>query len=98
MDDLLGMKLWEEICEWTANAEDLRILNDMIATEKIVEPVLITSRHTRHIIESVLPNMFCILSTDLLTDDKVYMVCDRAIADNIRKSLMLRREKESKRK
>lgn len=96
MDDLLGMKLWEEICEWTAKTEDLRMLNDMIAKEKIMEPVLITSRHTRHIIESVLPNMFCILSTDLLTDDKVYMVCDKAIADSIRKNLMFRRERTVK--
>lgn len=66
-------------------AESLRILKELISTEKIKTPVLICNRKNKHILKQIIPNSY-ILATDL-AEEKVYMVTDETIADNIREML-----------
>lgn len=72
-------------------AEYKMIFSDMILNKYIEEPVLICNRETRDIIERELPHRFCILANDLC-ENKVYMVTDRELADNIRQNLNWLRE------
>ena len=78
--------IWDMICKEQAKAQDRLLFEEMKEKGQITEPVLICNREIRYQIESVFPNRFCILASDLC-DDKVYMVTDRAIADNIRQNL-----------
>ena len=79
IDDMCA-KIYEEM----SKAEDERIFNEMKDKGQIDKPVLICSRKIKYQIESMLPNKFCMLATDLCEDDKVYMVTDKRVADNIR--------------
>lgn len=86
MNDYFG-DMWDKICEEMVKAEEERIFNEMKDKDQIDKPVLICSRKIKHQIESMLPNKFCMLATDLCEDDKVYMVTDKRVADNIRNML-----------
>ena len=79
--------IWDMICKEQAKEQDRLRFEEMKVNRQIDSPVLICNRETRRMIEKALPNMFCILATDLCEKDKVYMVTDKAIADNIRQSL-----------
>lgn len=78
-----------EICRKKIIENEQRIFDEMKYNQQIVSPVLICNRETKHTIERVLPNMFCILGTDLCEKNKAYMVTDKELADNIRKSLII---------
>ena len=86
--------IWDMICKEQAKAHDKLLFDELKNKQQMVEPVLICSRKIKQQIESKLPNMFCILATDLCGDDKAYMVTDKEMADNVRQNLnwMNRRE------
>lgn len=79
--------MWDEICRKNIKEHEQRLFNEMKDKQQIVSPVLICNRETKHVIESALPNMFCIIATEFCEKDKVYMVNDKTLADNIRQSL-----------
>ena len=79
--------IWDMICKEQAKAHDRLLFEEMKNNKQIEPPVLICNREIKYVIESALPKMFCILATDLCEKDKVYMVTDKAIADNIRRNL-----------
>ena len=62
--------------------EDKRIYNEMLEKEQIESAVLICNRENELKLKDIFPNL-CILGTNLC-DEKVYMVTDKRIAENIR--------------
>lgn len=79
MTDLLD---FDEYSKAILEMEDNRLYKEMLEKEQIERAVLICNRENKFELKGVCPNL-CILGTDLC-DDKVYMVTDRTIADNIR--------------
>ena len=85
--------IWDMICKEQAKAQDKLLFDEMKANYQISEPVLICNRETKRLIENELPNRFCILATDLC-GDKVFMITDKIIAENIRQNLRYMNGKE----
>lgn len=75
----------DEISKWVIENENKEAYNKMLENGQIESAVLICNRENKFRLKGVCPNL-CILGTDLC-DDKVYMVTDRTIADNIREML-----------
>lgn len=65
--------------------EDKRIYNEMLMKEQIETAVIVCNRENKHRLKGLFPNL-CVLGTDHC-DDKIYMITDKTIADNIRESL-----------
>lgn len=65
--------------------ESKRIYNEMLMKEQIETAVIICNRENKHRLKGLFPNL-CVLGTDLC-DDKIYMVTDKTIAENIRENL-----------
>lgn len=76
---------WDEVCKAVAEMEDKRRYNEMLMKEQIEAAVIICNRENKHRLKGLFPNL-CVLGTDHC-DDKIYMVTDKTIADNIRESL-----------
>lgn len=76
---------WDEVCKAVAEMEDKRIYNEMLMKEQIEAAVIICNRENKHRLKALFPNL-CVLGTDHC-DDKIYMVTDKTIAENIRESL-----------
>ena len=79
--------IWDMICKEQAKAQDRLLFEEMKNNKQIESPVLICNREMKYMIERALPKMFCILATDLCEKDKVYMVTDKELANNIRQNL-----------
>ena len=79
--------IWDEVCKAVAEMEDARVYNEMLMKEQIERAVIICNRENKHKLKSVFPDL-CILGTDHC-DDKIYMVTDKTIAENIREMLKL---------
>lgn len=80
-------ELWDndEISKAISEMEDRRIFNEMLEREQIETAVIICNRENKFKLKGVCPNL-CILGTDKC-DEKIYMVTDKKIADNIRDML-----------
>ena len=76
---------WEEICKAAAEMEDKRIYNEMLMKEQMETAVIICNRENKHKLKSMFPSL-CVLGTDHC-DEKIYMVTDKEIAENIRECL-----------
>lgn len=76
---------WDEVCKAVAEMEDKRIYNEMLEKEQIESAVLICNRENKFKLKSIFPNL-CVLGTDLC-DEKIYMVTDKKIAENIKDML-----------
>jgi len=68
-----------------AEMEDKRIYNEMLLKEQIETAVIVCNSENKHKLKSIFPKL-CVLGTNLC-DDKIYMVTDKTIADNIRELL-----------
>ena len=77
--------LFDAISEAVQKAEDARKFKELKDTKAIEDAVLICNRDNKFKLKSAFPNL-CILGTDAC-DDKVYMVLDKEIAENIRTNL-----------
>ena len=75
----------EEVYKAVAEMENKRIYNEMLMKEQIETAVIICNRENKHRLKELFPNL-CVLGTNHC-DDKIYMVTDKTIADNIRESL-----------
>ena len=82
-EDIIAVLDWEDKCD--KEKESKRIYNEMLMKEQIAKVVIICNRENKFKLKSVFPNL-CVLGTDLC-DEKIYMVTDREIADNIREEL-----------
>lgn len=65
--------------------EDKRIYNEMLMKGQIEAAVIICNRENKYKLKSLFPGL-CVLGTDLC-DEKLYMVTDKTIAENIRENL-----------
>ena len=82
--DLLHRETEERIKEYLEN-ENKRLFNEMLEKEQIEPAVVICNRENKFKLKGVCPNL-CILGTDIC-DNKIYMVIDKTIAENIRECL-----------
>ena len=87
-NDLLGFDdFWDKICKEVAKSQDRLLFNEMKEKAQITKPVLICCRDMKYQIMKAFPGMFDILGTDVCEPDKVYIVTDKELANNIRKIL-----------
>lgn len=89
-DDRLGVvssrKLtYEDILEAVQKMEDFRRFEEMRTKEVIRRAVIICNRENKYKIKQAIPEL-CVLGTDVC-DDKVYMVTDKELAENIRRGI-----------
>ena len=76
-----------EVTKFILESEEKRVFEELKEKSKIVKPVLICSKKIKYLLNVMFPNYFCILATNVCEADKVYMVTDNELADNIRESL-----------
>lgn len=80
----------DKICEELARMEEERTFQEMKLKKQIEEAVFICSRHMKYVIQTALPQYdFYILAIDVCEDDKLYMITDKELANNIRQNLDL---------
>lgn len=77
---------YEKVCNELARAEDARKLQELINENKVSEPVLLLNPKHKGAIGSCGIKM-TIMWTNLVPEDKAYMVNDNIIANNIRSVL-----------
>lgn len=75
-------------CEVIAQLEEAERIKELEFKKQIEEAVFICNRHMKYVIQTALPQYdFCIVGNDACEDDKLYMITDKALADNIRQNL-----------
>ena len=78
----------ERACEVIAQLEEAERIKELEFKKQIEEAVFICNRHTKYIIQTALPQYdFYIVGNDACEDDKLYMITDKTLADNIRQNL-----------
>ena len=89
-DDRLGATSsrglsYDDILEAVQKMEDLRKFEELRKAEAIRNAVIICNRENKYKIKQAIPDL-CVLGTDVC-DDKVYMVTNKELAENIRQNL-----------
>ena len=78
----------ERACEVIAQLEEAERIKELKFKEQIEEAVFICNHHMKYMIQTALPQYdFCIVGNDACEDDKLYMITDKTLADNIRQNL-----------
>ena len=74
--------------EVIAQLEEAERIKELKFKEQIEEAVFICNHHMKYAIQTALPQYdFCIVGNDACEDDKLYMITDKTLADNIRQNL-----------
>ena len=89
-DDRLGVTAsyvptLDDILEAMQKLEDMRRFEELRTQEAIRKAVLICNRENKFKIKQAIPEL-CVLGTDVC-DDKVYMIMDKELAENIRRTV-----------
>ena len=73
----------DDIIEAVNRAEEIKRFQELKEKQMIKDVVLICNRENKYKINCAIPDI-CILGTDVC-DDKIYMVMDKELAENIRR-------------
>ena len=79
------MSICDEIDEYVNKMTDELLWQEMKDKQQVESAVIICNRENKIKLKSAMPNL-CVFGTDLC-DEKIYMVTDRTIANNIRENL-----------
>ena len=83
--------IYDEMCKEVAKMMDKIAFDEARNSGKVVEPVLICNRGNKFMLHQIFRGMdLCIYGTDLC-DNKIYMVTDKELAENIREGLKYER-------
>ena len=75
----------DDICAAIQKMEDLRRYEELRTQEAIRNAVIVCNRENKWKLKQAIPEL-CVLGTDVC-DDKIYMVTDKELAENIRRGI-----------
>ena len=87
-DNISADKFMDEVAKFYIEQENKRVFEELRSAKRITEAVLICNKENAYKIKGRLPNVY-ILVTELCDKDKIYMVTDEILADNIKANMRL---------